>query len=108
MKFRASKEPFWDLKISKYVEYLTCVSSKYFTSSVLPSLTNTAVRTLRALLADVIPWINKASFMLYIICIQERSVANAALLLATPIDSTHCRLYIGVFCSCAQPSTIPR
>jgi hypothetical protein len=29
-KFRASMEPFWDLKISKYVEYLTCVSSEYF------------------------------------------------------------------------------
>ena len=27
-KFRASLEPFWDLKISKYVEYLTRVSSE--------------------------------------------------------------------------------
>ena len=26
---RASLEPFWDLKISKYVEYLTRVSSEY-------------------------------------------------------------------------------
>ena len=34
-------EPFWDLKIGKYVEYLTCVSSEYSTCSVLPSLTNT-------------------------------------------------------------------
>ena len=41
-KFRTSMEPFWDLKISKYVEYLTCVSSEYFISSVLPSLTSTA------------------------------------------------------------------
>ena len=31
-KFRASLEPFWDLKISKYVEYLTRVSSEYITS----------------------------------------------------------------------------
>ena len=29
-KFRASLEPFWDLKISKYVEYLTRVSSEYW------------------------------------------------------------------------------
>ena len=28
-KSRASLEPFWDLKISKYVEYLTRVSSEY-------------------------------------------------------------------------------
>ena len=27
-KSRASLEPFWDLKISKYVEYLTRVSSE--------------------------------------------------------------------------------
>ena len=27
-KSRALLEPFWDLKISKYVEYLTCVSSE--------------------------------------------------------------------------------
>ena len=27
-KLRASLEPFWDLKISKYVEYLTRVSSE--------------------------------------------------------------------------------
>ena len=26
-------EPFWDLKTSKYAEYLTCVSSEYVTSS---------------------------------------------------------------------------
>ena len=31
-KLRASLEPFWDLKISKYVEYLTRVSSEYTTS----------------------------------------------------------------------------
>ena len=29
---RASLEPFWDLKINKYVEYLTRVSSEYITS----------------------------------------------------------------------------
>jgi hypothetical protein len=27
-KFRASMEPFWDFKISKYVEYLTRVSNE--------------------------------------------------------------------------------
>ena len=32
-KSRASLEPFWDLKISKYIiEYLTRVSSEYITS----------------------------------------------------------------------------
>jgi hypothetical protein len=43
-KYRASMDPFWDLNISKYVEYLTCISSKYFVSSasVLPSLVITA------------------------------------------------------------------
>ena len=34
-KLRASLEPFWDLKISKYVEYLMRVSSEYITSWVL-------------------------------------------------------------------------
>jgi hypothetical protein len=63
-KFRALMEPFWDLKISKYSN--TRVSSEYFTSSVLPSLTSTAGRTSRVLLAYVILWINKASLVLYI------------------------------------------
>ena len=31
-KCRALLEPFWDLKISKYVEYLTHVSSEYIRS----------------------------------------------------------------------------
>ena len=35
LKLRASMEPF-QIKL-QYVEYLTCLSSKYFTSSVLPS-----------------------------------------------------------------------
>ena len=39
-KFRASMEPFCDLKFSEYVEYLARVSSEYLTSSVLPSLTS--------------------------------------------------------------------
>ncbi len=41
--FGASMEPCWDLKISKYmyVEYLAHVSSKYFISYVLPSLSST-------------------------------------------------------------------
>ena len=40
-KTRASLEPFWDLKISKYVEYLTRVSSEYITSRALLSLRST-------------------------------------------------------------------
>ena len=40
-KFRASLEPFWDLKISKYVEYLTRVSSEYNASRALLSLRST-------------------------------------------------------------------
>ena len=40
-KLRASLEPFWDLKISKYVEYLTRVSSEYITSRALLSLRST-------------------------------------------------------------------
>ena len=40
-KFRAFMEPFWDLKIGIYVEYLTHVSSEYInTSQVLLSLTS--------------------------------------------------------------------
>ena len=62
-KLRASMEPFWDLKLC--VEYLTHVSSEYITSWVLLSLTSTAGRTSRILVADVIPWINKASLALY-------------------------------------------
>jgi hypothetical protein len=65
-KFRASMEPFWDLKIGKYVEYLMPVSSEYLISCELLSLTSTAGRTSRVFLADVIPWINKAGFELYI------------------------------------------
>ena len=61
-KFRASMEPFWDLKIGKYVEYLTPVSIK---NRMLLSLSSTTGWTSRVLLADVIPWINKASLVLY-------------------------------------------
>ena len=50
---RASLEPFWDLKISKYVEYHTHVSSEYITSRALLSL-------------------NKASLALYIARIVTR------------------------------------
>jgi hypothetical protein len=50
---RALMEPFWDLKISKYVEYLTLVSSEYLVSCVLPSLTSTASQTSRVSLAYV-------------------------------------------------------
>jgi hypothetical protein len=38
-------EPFWDLEISIYVEYLTLVSIEYILSCVLPSLMSTAGRT---------------------------------------------------------------
>ena len=48
-KFRASMEPFRDLKFSEYVEYLTRVSSEYLTSSVLPSLTSSDGQTSRVL-----------------------------------------------------------
>jgi hypothetical protein len=65
-KFRASLEPFWDLKIGRYVEYLMPVSSEYLISCELLSLTSTAGRTSRVFLAYVIPWINKASIALYI------------------------------------------
>ena len=44
-KFRASMEPFSDLKFSEYVEYLVCVSSEYLISSVLLSLTSSDGRT---------------------------------------------------------------
>ena len=63
---RASLEPFWDLKISKYVEYLTRVSSEYITSWALFSLRSTVGWTSRVFLAYVMPWINKASLALYI------------------------------------------
>ena len=66
VKFRASMEPFWDLKFGEYVEYLMRVSSEYLTSSMLPSLTSSDGRTLRVLLADVIPWIYIDSPALYI------------------------------------------
>jgi hypothetical protein len=59
-------EPFWDLKISIYVEYLTVVSIEYILSCMLPSLSSTAGRTPRVLLAYIISWINKASLALYI------------------------------------------
>ena len=65
-KFRASLEPFWDLKISKYVEYLMRVSSEYIISWALLSLRSTVGWTSRVFLAYVMPWINKASLALYI------------------------------------------
>ena len=41
-KSRASLEPFWDLKLGKYLEYLTRVSSEYIISRALLSLRSTA------------------------------------------------------------------
>ena len=65
-KFRASVEPFWDLKIGKYVDYQTPVSSEYIISCVLLSLTSSDGRTSHVLLVDVIPWIYIGSPTLYI------------------------------------------
>ena len=62
--FRASMEPFWDLKII-IIEYHTHVSSEYFASSMLSPLISMAGLTSSVLLAYVIPWINKASLVLY-------------------------------------------
>ena len=60
-KFRASLGSLsGNLKISKYVEYLMCVSSEYITSRVLLSLRSTAGRTSRVFLAYVMPWIKLA------------------------------------------------
>ena len=59
-------EPFGDLKIGKYVEYLTHVSSEYIVNRLLLSLTTTAGQTSCVFLADTISWINKASLVLYI------------------------------------------
>ena len=56
---------FWH-KISFIVEYLMHVSSEYIISWVILSLISTTSRTSRILLADVIPWMNKASLALYI------------------------------------------
>jgi hypothetical protein len=64
------------LKIGKYVEHLTPVSSEYLTSCKLLSLTSTAGRTSRVFLAYVIPWINKASLALYIARIVQRATTN--------------------------------
>ena len=63
---RASMEPFWGLKIGKYVDYLTHVSSEYMYMYIksweLLSPITTG-QTSWVLLADVIPWINKASLV---------------------------------------------
>ena len=88
-KLRASMEPFWDLKIHIYVEYLMHVSSEYITSRVLLSLTSTAGRTSHVLVANVIPWINKASLALYIarmLCAMPcRDQPNVALSSLSPV-----------------------
>jgi hypothetical protein len=79
-KFRASMEHFWDLKIGKCVEWLTCVhvSSEYFISGVLPSLISTAgqLQTSCVFLGYIIPWINKVSLALYIARISQRATIN--------------------------------
>ena len=70
-------EPFWDLKISKNVENLTCVPSKYVTSCVLSSLTSTVGRTSHYFLAYVTLQINKASLALYITHTKPRACSRA-------------------------------
>ncbi len=67
-KFRASVEPFWDLKIDKYVEYLTPVSSEYLISCELLFLTSIAGRISRVFLAYVISWIILALYIAHIMC----------------------------------------
>ena len=56
---------FLRLENQMYVEYLMHVSSEYIISWVLLSLISIGCQTSRILFADVIPWINKASLMLY-------------------------------------------
>ena len=55
-KFRASMEPFWDLKFGEYVEYILRVYSAIRNSlqiySVLPSLISSNGRTLTCSLAS--------------------------------------------------------
>ncbi len=95
-KFRASisMEPFWDLKISKYVDYLTPVSSKYLGCELL-SLTRIA---LCVFLAYVIPWINKASLVLCIARIAQRAMTD---------PSEIWKLYFAVeFVSVVEPSKL--
>jgi hypothetical protein len=75
-KFRASMEPFGGLKTGECVEYLIHVSSKYIRSWVLLSLTSTAGRTSRVLLADVIPWTNIASLALHVYIARAMSRTN--------------------------------
>ena len=83
-KSRASLEPFWDLKISKYIEYLTRVSSEYILSWALLSLRSTVGWTSRVSLDYVMPWINKASLALYIARITVTRGWRAATAAAWP------------------------
>ena len=68
-KSRASLEPFWGLKIGKYIMR---VSSEYIINRALLSLRSTAVSLHVFFLAYVMPWINKASLALYILCCRVR------------------------------------
>ena len=78
-KSRASLEPFWGLKIGKYVEHLTRVSSKFIINRALLSLRSTTGSLYVFFLAYVMPWINKASLALYIACIIVKGLARARL-----------------------------
>jgi hypothetical protein len=75
-KFRASMDRFWDLKISIYVPHLMHISSEYFTSSMLPSLTSIVGRISLAYMY-VITWINIASLALYIVRIVSSAACRA-------------------------------
>ena len=93
-KFRASMEPFQDLKFSENVEYIVRVSSEYLTSSVLPSLTSSDGRTSRVLQADVILWIYIDSPALYITCTMssvppDQSSCTALLSSSSSFETFH-------------------
>jgi hypothetical protein len=72
-RFRASMEPFWDLKISEYVVSYTYIQRIFYKLRVTfsdkyrwPNFT----RSLCLHTVHVFPWIKKASFVLYIACMH--------------------------------------
>jgi peptide methionine sulfoxide reductase MsrB len=68
-KFRASVEPFYDMKIGKYVEYLVHVSSEYF--------------MLRATFSDKCGWPN---FLAYVVPYINTCVASLHHAVYNPTD----------------------
>ena len=75
-KPKASLEPFWDLKISKYVEY-PANTIQYKLSATFSEKYRWL--NLRVFLAYVMSWINKASLALYIARIIVKGLARARL-----------------------------